>query len=203
MNARINKDAEVVDLLGRRTSAAAVSPDELLGLAARGDRDAFAKFYDVIVGRIFGIVRSVVRDPARSEEVTQDVMLEIWRTASRFDRSMGSATTWSLTIAHRRAVDKVRSEQSSRERDTRHVQQNPETPTPDAATVVVDQLDRERVIRALSELTETQRESIELAFFGGHSHSEVAVLLDLPLGTVKTRIRDGMIRLRDRLEVMS
>ena len=108
-----------------------------------------------------------------------------------------------MTIAHRRAVDRVRSEQASRDRDERHARNRGSDHVPDTETVVVDLLDRERVVRALGELTEPQRESIELAYFGGHSHSEVAVLLDLPLGTVKTRIRDGLIRLRDRLEVMS
>lgn len=118
---------------------------------------------------------------------------------------MGRARTWALTIAHRRAVDKVRSEQASRERDTRHVQANPEVAQPDVATAVESavgaDLDRDRVRVALAELTAAQRDCIELAFFGGHTHTEVAALLGLPLGTVKTRIRDGLIRLRDRLEV--
>ena len=201
MNARISKDSEVVDLLSRRSRTAAPGVDDLLAAAAKGDEVAFAQFYDQLISRVFGIVRSVVRDPARSEEVTQEVMLELWRTAPRFERSLGSATTWALTIAHRRAVDRVRSEQASRTRDDRHARQNPEIPEPDTSTVVIDLLDRERVARALTELTESQRESIELAFFGGHSHSEVAALLNLPLGTVKTRIRDGLVRLRDRLEV--
>ena len=161
------------------------------------------RVYDLVVSRVFGVIRSVVRDPAQSEEVTQEVMLELWRTAPRYDRSLGAATTWALTIAHRRAVDRVRSEQASREREERHAQHHPVEPEADTGSVVVDLIDRERVRRAMDELTDTQRESIELAYFGGHSHSEVAALLDLPLGTVKTRIRDGLIRLRDRMEVTS
>ena len=207
MDARVGKDQEVVDLLSRRARSEARSEalgaDDFLAAAAKGDEAAFAQFYDLVITRVFGIIRSVLRDPARSEEVTQEVMLELWRTAPRYERSIGSATTWALTIAHRRAVDRVRSEQASRDREIRHVEQNPEVDAPDTSTVVIDLLDRERVVRALDELTDSQRESIELAFFGGHSHSEVAALLELPLGTVKTRIRDGLVRLRDRLEVMS
>ena len=180
---------------------AASDPDGLLEQAARGDETAFAGFYDAVASRVFGLVRSVVRDPARAEEVTQEVMLELWRTAPRFDSSRGSAVTWALTIAHRRAVDRVRSEQASRDRDERVAVRDAVVPAADVAMLVEDRLDRERVTRALDELTEVQRRSVELAFYGGYSHREVAALLDLPLGTVKTRIRDGLIRLRDRLEV--
>ena len=203
MDPSYDKDLDVLDFLQRRGRSMESSLDDLLVLVARGDRQAFESLYDRLVDRVFGVVRSVLRDPARSEEVTQEVMLEIWRTAPRFERSRGTASTWAMTIAHRRAVDRVRSEQASRDRDERHARNRGSDHVPDTETVVVDLLDRERVVRALGELTEPQRESIELAYFGGHSHSEVAVLLDLPLGTVKTRIRDGLIRLRDRLEVMS
>ena len=176
-------------------------PGDLLDRAACGDEQAFAAFYDLVVDRVFGLIRSVLRDPARSEEVTQEVMLELWRTAPRFTASRGSATTWALTIAHRRAVDRVRSEVASRDRDHRVAVRDTVAEAPDVAVLVEDRLDRERVNRAMQELTEPQRESVELAFYGGYSHREVAAMLDLPLGTVKTRIRDGLIRLRDRLEV--
>lgn len=178
-------------------------PDDLLERAARGDEAAFAEFYDLVVDRVFGLIRSVLRDPARSEEVTQEVMLELWRTAPRFTSARGSSTTWALTIAHRRAVDRVRSEVASRERDHKVAVRDAVTAAPDVAVMVEDRLDRERVGRAMAELTETQRQAVELAFYGGYSHREVAAMLDLPLGTVKTRIRDGLIRLRDRLEVAS
>lgn len=190
----------VIDL-GRRRATRQPTADELLGRVARGDEAAFAAFHDLVVDRVFGVVRSVLRDPARSEETTQEVMVELWRTASRYDRSRGSATTWAVTVAHRRAVDRVRSEEASRRRDDRTAREAATATPADPASVVVDRLDRERVVRALGELTAPQRESIELAYFGGHSHREVAALLDLPLGTVKTRIRDGLVRLRDRLEV--
>lgn len=201
MNGAIDNDPAVVDLLNRRGRSTTDVVDALLSKAARGDEAAFASFYDHVIARVFGIVRSVVRDPAVSEEVTQEVMLELWRTAPRFDPGAGSALKWTLTVAHRRAVDRVRSEQARRDREERDALRTPVAPEPDAGNVVVDLLDRERVSRALAELTDIQRQSIELAFYGGHSHSEVAALLDLPLGTVKTRIRDGLVRLRDRLEV--
>jgi RNA polymerase sigma-70 factor (ECF subfamily) len=203
MRSTPDHDAEVVALRGARSAVAPPDADELLARVGRGDRVAFAAFHDLIVSRVYGVIRSVLRDPARSEEVTQEVMLELWRTAPRYQPSMGRATTWSLTIAHRRAVDRVRSEQSSRDREQRHAESHPEVPVVDVSVTVEDRFDRARVRKALGELTAAQRESIELAFFAGHSHSEVAALLDLPLGTVKTRIRDGLIRLRDRLEVMA
>jgi RNA polymerase sigma-70 factor, ECF subfamily len=194
-------DDEVFPRRKANRSDAADRTDDLLSQAARGDEAAYAEFYDAVVDRVFGLIRSVVRDPARSEEVTQEVMLELWRTAPRFTATRGSATTWALTIAHRRAVDRVRSEVASRARDERVAVRDARGDEPDVAALVVDSLDRERVGRAMAELTETQRESVELAFFGGYSHREVAAMLELPLGTVKTRIRDGLIRLRDRLEV--
>jgi RNA polymerase sigma-70 factor (ECF subfamily) len=194
-------DDEVFPRRKATRSSAADHTDDLLSRAARGDEAAYAEFYDAVVDRVFGLIRSVVRDPARSEEVTQEVMLELWRTAPRFTATRGSATTWALTIAHRRAVDRVRSEVASRARDERVAVRDAGAEEPDVAVMVEDRLDRERVGRAMAELTETQRESVELAFYGGYSHREVAAMLDLPLGTVKTRIRDGLIRLRDRLEV--
>ena len=202
MDPAAGRDGRVIDIRGHGTQGRPASTDELLVLVARGDRDAFAAFHDQVVDRVFGIVRSVLRDPAMSEEVTQEIMLELWRTAPRYERSLGPASTWACTIAHRRAVDKVRAEEASRRRDTRHARENPVGPAVDVASVVERRFEQRRVRAALAELTDSQRESIELAYFGGHSHSEVAALLGLPLGTVKTRIRDGLIRLRDRLDVV-
>ncbi len=176
-------------------------PDELLTRAANGDEAAFGEFYDLAIGKIFGLIRSVLRDPARSEEVTQEVMLELWRTAPRYSSQRGSAMSWALTMAHRRAVDCVRSEESLRSREQKVSSGERVETSPDPAVLTEDSLERGRVSRAMEQLTPTQRESIELAFFSGYSHSEVAATLDLPLGTVKTRIRDGLIRLRDGLEV--
>ena len=141
----------------------------------------------------------MLRDPAQSEEIAQEVLLEVWRTASRFDPARGSAAAWALTIAHRRAVDRVRSENAGRaaSRRSRRTWSDDE----DVAEVVAAPLDRQRVRRCLGGLTELQRESIKLAYYGGYSYPEVAQLLGVALGTVKTRIRDGMIRMRDCMGV--
>ncbi|MEZ5227529.1 MAG: ECF RNA polymerase sigma factor SigK [Acidimicrobiales bacterium] len=172
----------------------------LMAAVSRGDESAFAELYDLFAGLLFGIVVSVVRDPAQSEEVTQEVFLEIWRIAPRFDRSKGTVKSWMAAIAHRRAVDRVRSEQAARNREDREHQLSVEAPDP-IAEAVNDELQHERVRQALHTLTETQRSAIELAYFGGRTYREVAVLLDIPEGTAKTRIRDGLIRLRDHLGV--
>ena len=173
--------------------------DGLLILVARGDEDAFARVYDQLAGPIYGLVRRVVRNPAQSEEVAQEVLLEIWRAASRFDPAKGSGATWALTIAHRRAVDRVRSAAAAAEREQRTAQPVPEAD--DVAATVEANLEQERVRRCLEGLTELQRESITLAYYGGYSYREVAGLLKSTLGTIKTRIRDGLIRLRDCMGV--
>jgi RNA polymerase sigma-70 factor, ECF subfamily len=171
----------------------------VLAAVARGDHSAFRTLYDQAAPAVLGTVRRVVRDPAQSEEVMQEVLLEVWRTAARFDASVGSATGWIMTLAHRRAVDRVRSEQRAAERELRAA----------AATIAYDEvsdaveasLEQERVRRCLAGLTELQRESVTLAYYGGYSYREVAQLLGVAVGTVKTRMRDGLIRLRDCLGV--
>lgn len=174
---------------------------QLLARVARGDEQAFSALYDLIAPRVHATVLRVVRDPAMSEEVTQEVMVELWRLAPRYEASRGSVTTWAATVAHRRAVDRVRASQSSRDRDQRDVDRTPRTPHDEVAELVEDRLERERVTRALAALTPAQRESIELAYFSGYTYREVAAVLEVPEGTVKTRIRDGLIRIRDELEV--
>lgn len=176
---------------------------DLLSRSARGDQQAFAEFYDATSGRVYGLVLRVVRDAAQASEVTQDVYLEVWRQSARFDSERGSVLPWLLTIAHRRAVDRVRSAQASVERDHRYAESNTETPFDVVSEQVQRSLDAQRVRRVLEDLTDVQREAVSLAYFGGYTHSEVAELLQLPLGTVKTRIRDGLIRMRDALGVNS
>ncbi|WP_035306332.1 sigma-70 family RNA polymerase sigma factor [Actinokineospora inagensis] len=175
--------------------------EALLLLVARGDEGAFERLYDLVSGPVFGLVRRIVRDPAQSEEVTQEVLLELWRTAARFAPDRGSAMTWVLTLAHRRAVDRVRSAQAATDREDRAYRRDADRPFDEVAEQVSTRLEHEQVRRCLSSLTDLQRESVELAYYRGLTYREVAELLDTPLGTIKTRLRDGLIRLRDCLGV--
>lgn len=175
--------------------------EELLVAVARGSEPAFEQLYAVLAGPVFGLVRQVVRDVAQSEEVTQEVMVELWRTAARFDPSRGSALTWALTLAHRRAVDRVRSAQARAAREERAGVLSVRREYDEVSEAVTARLERAQIRRCLSSLTELQRESVLLAYYGGRTYPEVAALLDTPLGTVKTRLRDGLIRLRDCLGV--
>lgn len=172
----------------------------LLAQVARGDHRAFELIYGELAGPVYGVVRQVLRDPAQSEEIAQEVLLEIWRTASRFDAAKGSPAAWALTIAHRRAVDRVRSQSASSRREEKAAPDLTAEPD-DVADLVAATLDGQRVRRCLDGLTELQRESIKLAYYGGYSYPQVARLLGVALGTVKTRIRDGLIRMRDCLGV--
>ena len=173
----------------------------LLGRSARGDQVAFASLYDATAARVHGLVLRVLRDPAQAEEVTQEVFLEVWRTASRFDPGRGSALSWLLTMAHRRAVDRVRSAEAASRNETSYHRHNPVVEHDQTAEAAEASLEARRVREALGALTEVQREALELAYFGGYTHTEVATMLDLPVGTAKTRIRDGLIRMRDAMGV--
>ena len=177
------------------------STDDLLQRVARGEDAAFERLYDVVAGPVFGVVRRVLRDPAQSEEVAQEVLVEVWRSATRFDPERGSAQTWILTMAHRRAVDRVRSAQAATEREERVAYRDHVPDYDEVAEAVESRLEAEAVRRCLGTLTDLQRESVTLAYYGGYTYREVGELLDVPLGTVKTRLRDGLIRLRDCLGV--
>ncbi len=173
--------------------------DKLLTLVARGDQGAFETLYERLARPAYGLVRKVLRDPAQSEEVVQEVLLEVWRTAARFDPGRGGAATWVLTIAHRRAVDRVRSETASAEREQRTPHGS--APADTVADSVEASLDAADLRRCLDGLSDVQRESITLAYYGGYTYPEVAKLLEVALGTIKSRIRDGLNRLRDCLGV--
>lgn len=180
-----------------------VSKEVLLRRIAEGDQQAFSRLYDDVAPRVLGLIRRLLIDHAQSEEVAQEVFLEIWQTASRFDENKGGASTWILTMAHRRAVDRIRSSQSSRDRDTK-VGIREFSPEYDHVSEAVEvTIEHQRVKQAMARLTQLQRQAVSLAYYGGYSHSEVAALLKVPIGTVKTRLRDGMIRLRDELGVTS
>jgi RNA polymerase sigma-70 factor (ECF subfamily) len=175
--------------------------DALLLRVARGDETAFAALYDLVAPVVYGVVLGVVRNPALAEEVTQEVLVEAWRTATRFDPARGTARSWLVTMARRRAVDRVRSVQASVERDSAVAARDLERDVDVVAEAVEVRLEQQQVRRCLDGLTEIQREAVSLAFYAGHTHREVARLLDVPLGTIKTRLRDGLIRLRDCLGV--
>jgi len=171
--------------------------DDLMTRVADGDREAFAALYDAVAARVYGLIRRVLRDAALAEEVAQEALVEVWRTAARFDPARGSATSWIFTIAHRRAVDRVRAEQAAAERERRTARAS--VPFDDVIEEVTARLEQHAVRNCLDTLTRLQREAILLAFYGGLTYPEVADRLGAPLPTVKTRMRDGLIRLRDCL----
>ena len=176
---------------------------ELLSRAGRGDEAAFATFYDATSSRAFGLALRVVRNPAHAEEVAQEAYLDAWRSSSRYDARLGSAAGWLLTIVHRKAVDRVRSVEASSRRDESWQQRTRPVDHDVTAEAVESSLDAQRVRGAVATLTAVQREAVELAYFGGYTHTDVASMLNVPIGTAKTRIRDGLIRLRDSLGVGS
>jgi len=192
-------DGELASASGASAPSANEGLVQLLKACSLGEEAAFAALYDATAARLFGLVLRTVRDRAQAEEVTQDAYLDIWRNSSRFDPDRGSALSWLMTIGHRKAVDRVRSAEATRRRDTAYEAREQAAPFDQTVEEAHRNLDAQRVRKALATLTETQRGALELAYFGGYTHSEVAVMLDLPLGTAKTRIRDGLIRLRDTL----
>ena len=167
----------------------------LLGRVASGDQVAFAALYDDVAPLVFGIAKRVVRDPTHAEEVTQEVFVDLWRLAARFDAARGNVRSWAATIAHRRAVDRVRSEQSHRDRERADALTVPAASS-GPEEIAVDGESRQRAVSALGQLSPPQREALELAYYGGLTHVEVADHLGIALGTAKTRIRDGLLRLR-------
>jgi RNA polymerase sigma-70 factor, ECF subfamily len=172
--------------------------DDLMRRAARGDSRAFEALYDELSPAVYGLARRVVRDPARAEDVTQEVFLDVWRQATRFEGERGKAKTWVMTIAHRRAVDAVRRSESQKRQD--HQGTPDEVSHDEPADAVIAAEEHGAVRDCLETLTELQLESVRLAYFNGYTYGEVATLLDKPLPTIKTRMRDGLIRLRDCLE---
>ncbi|WP_418960841.1 ECF RNA polymerase sigma factor SigK [Streptomyces tritici] len=176
---------------------------DVMRQVARGDKHAFTTLYDALAPLVFGIVLRVVRDRAQTEEVTQEVMIDLWRQAARYEPAAGSVTTWAATIAHRRAVDRVRSAQAASDRERAQAAREHATAFDEVAEQVETRLESERVRRCLRGLTELQRQAVTLAYYRGLTYRQVAQSLQTPLPTVKTRMRDGLIRLRDCMGVPS
>ncbi|MGW5876561.1 ECF RNA polymerase sigma factor SigK [Nocardiopsis terrae] len=203
----------VEQVSGIRTGArgpgrgSALSDEDLASLmrqTALGDFAAFERVYRELSGPVFGVVRRVLLDEAQSEEVAQEVFLDVWRNCGRFVPERGTARSWVLVIAHRKAVDRVRSEESATARVAAAGRLEPETTPADGVERHVENtLEREKVRRCLRRLTQLQKDVVRLTYYTGHTQREAAELLKVPLTTVKGRLRDGLIRLRDCLGVIT
>ncbi|WP_405982864.1 ECF RNA polymerase sigma factor SigK [Streptomyces sp. NBC_00158] len=186
---------------GRPGDPARQELSDVMHKVAHGDKQAFSVLYDALAPMVFGIVVKVVRDRAQSEEVAQEVMIDLWRQAARYRPEAGAVTTWAATIAHRRAVDRVRSAQAATDREHARAAREHTTAFDEVAEQVEIRLESEQIRRCMRGLTELQRQAVTLAYYQGLTYREVAEALRTPLPTIKTRMRDGLIRLRDCMGV--
>jgi len=179
---------------------AAPDLNDLLVRVGRGDEVAFAAIYDALGSSVYGLARRVIRDPSRAEEVAQEVFIQVWQSAARFDPDRGNAKSWLLTLAHRRAVDAVRHDQAATNRENKYDWSSGPDFDEVEETVTIS-LEHEQVKRCLDGLTALQREAVNLAYYQGYTYAEVATALDANTATIKTRMRDGIVRLRDCMGV--
>lgn len=194
------------ELLVDTPQSTSVDTPDLVALLSRvseGDRVAFANLYDAVSPVIFGTILRTIRSREHAEEVTQEVFLEIWKKAGNWDSRLGSPMTWILVMARRRAVDRIRREQALKQREDRVAPSWDSVPHSEVEEAVTVEADREEVRGFMTVLSDAQREVIELAYFGDHTYVEVSRMLGIPLGTVKTRMRDGLIRLRREFGVVT
>jgi RNA polymerase sigma-70 factor, ECF subfamily len=175
-----------------------LSDEALVALAARSEHSALAELYDRFGRSAYGLALRILRDETLAEDAVQDAFLALWRTAGRFVPERGKASTWILTLVHRRAVDLVRREERRRT-DVLDPAGEPGGNAPPVDEEAWVRLQRERVQDALRRLPDQQREAIELAYYGGFTQSELAERLGQPLGTIKSRMFLGLGRLRELL----
>ena len=175
-----------------------LSDEAVVALMARSDEDALAELYDRYGGPAYSLARRVLRDAALAEDAVQEAFLLIWRGADRFMPERAKASTWIMTIVHRRAVDLVRREQRRRTDELPEVLVATDTPADEAVWL---RLEREHVQRALKELPDQQRETLELAYYGGFTQSELAERLGRPIGTIKSQMHTALANLRRLVEL--
>jgi RNA polymerase sigma-70 factor (ECF subfamily) len=174
--------------------------DSALALAiARYDQSALAEAYRRHAGAVFGLARRLLIEPALAEEIVQEIFLRLWNDPTRFDPERGTMRSYLLTQTHGRSVDMLRADTSRRAREERDVRRTAESGY-DIEHEVLDMATSDHVRRSLESLPADERQAIELAYFGGYTYREVATRLDQPEGTVKSRIRSGLKRLRRDLQ---
>ncbi|GAA2537504.1 sigma-70 family RNA polymerase sigma factor [Mycolicibacterium diernhoferi] len=188
-----------VTLPAARLPDVAADLDVLLRRVAQRDVDAFAEFYDETRARVYGLVTRVLRDPGYSEETTQDIYLQVWRNAADYNPSAGTPLSWLMTVAHRRAVDRVRSEQAATDRESRYGASTVELPVDEVADGVLSREEHRQVAACLDSLTDRQRECIQLAYYEGLTYVQVSTRLSANLATIKSRMRDAIRGLRNCL----
>ncbi|QIS07286.1 sigma-70 family RNA polymerase sigma factor [Nocardia brasiliensis] len=171
------------------------TPELLIRQVARGDERAFAELYDLLAAPILGLVTQVIRDHAESEALAREVLLELWQQAPLFDEQHQSVQAWAMTIAHRRAVDRVR----AGARAEHDGQPELRWCFDEVVQTTLDRIEDDAVRESLTELSDAQRRSLILAYYGGYSDREVSAVLDKPVGTIEARMRDGLLRLGERI----